>query len=303
MDPSPAEQRAKLRGLLGRLPDLRQDPTAQCLQVRETPHYHAERLLLDLNGIQQVPAWFVLPKDATGRVPAVLYSHAHGGDYALGKDEFLEGRSSLQAPPYAEALAARGYAGLCIDAWGFGERSGPTESSLFKLMLWRGQVLWGMMVYDALRALDYLAARPEIDPARLAAMGFSMGSTVSWWAAALDERLKVCVDFCCLTDYDALIEAEGLDLHGLYYFVPDLLNHFSTASINALIAPRPHLALAGIRDPLTPPAGLDRIDRHLQKIYSEQGAPDSWRLFRSDTAHGETPQMRTEALAWLQRWL
>ena len=48
-----------------------------------------------------------------------------------------------------------------------------------------------------------------------------------------------------MTDYAALIVAGGLDGHGIYYFVPSLVKHFSTARINVLIAPRPHLRLAG----------------------------------------------------------
>ena len=35
---------------------------------------------------------------------------------------------------------------------------------MFKAMLWQGQVLWGMMVYDSLRALDFLVQRPDVDP-------------------------------------------------------------------------------------------------------------------------------------------
>ena len=44
---------------------------------------------------------------------------------------------------------------------------------------------------DALRGLDYLAARPEVDAARLGTLGLSMGSTMAWWLAALDERVRV----------------------------------------------------------------------------------------------------------------
>lgn len=35
-------------------------------------------------------------------------------------------------------------------------------------------------------------------------------STMAWWLAALDERIKVTVDINCLTDFDALIAAKGL---------------------------------------------------------------------------------------------
>ena len=65
--------------------------------------------------------------------------------------------------------------------------------------------MWGMMVYDSIRALDYLETRPDIDAGRIGTLGLSMGSTMAWWLAALDERVKVCVDLCCLTDFEALM--------------------------------------------------------------------------------------------------
>jgi len=296
-------RRRTLYGLLGDLPDRSSPVKAVKIseEVRET--YVLEKLVLDLNGVETVPAYFVRPLDARGRLPVVLYNHAHGGDYVLGKDELLVGRSALQRPPYAEALTARGYGALAIDTWVFGERRGRTESEVFKHMLWHGQVLWGMMVYDSLRAIDYLLTRDDVDPSRLATLGLSMGSTMGWWVAALDERVKVCIDLCCLTDFQALIETRGLDGHGIYYYVPGLLKHFSAADINALIAPRPHLSLDGNFDRLTPPAGLDRIDAALKKVYAELGVPEAWQLRRYDIGHFETAAMRAEVLAFLERWL
>ena len=160
-----------------------------------------------------------------------------------------------------------------------------------------------MMVYDSLRALDYLHTRDDVDPQRLATLGLSMGSTMAWWAAALDPRLKVCIDLCCLTDYQALIDTNNLDGHGLYYYVPALLKHFTTSSINALIAPRPHLALAGDHDPLTPSPGLDRIDADLKRAYAHAGAPDAWKLVREPHGHFETAAMRAQIMAFLRQWL
>jgi dienelactone hydrolase len=233
----------------------------------------------------------------------MLYNHAHGGDYQLGKDELLRGRAILHEPPYAEVLAERGIASFCIDTWLFGERRGRTESEQFKQMLWQGQVLWGMMVFDSLRAVDYLCSRPDIDATRIGTMGLSMGSTMASWLAALDTRIKVCVDLCCLTDFRALIETRGLDRHGIYYYVPSLLKHFTTAEINALIAPRPHLSLAGNHDPLTPPAGLEQIDQKLKIVYAEFGCSDAWELKRYNVGHFETAEMRVAVLDFLDRWL
>lgn len=296
-------RREELRGLLGDTPDWRRPVSSRLVAQTTRSGYEWERLVLDLNGIEPVPAHFVKPAGAAGPLPCVLYCHAHGGEYGLGKDELVAGRDGLQAPPYAEALAAAGYAALCIDTWVFGERRGRAESEVFKEMLWRGRVLWGMMVYDSVRAIDYLCGRPDVDPARLASTGISMGSTMSWWTAALDPRVAVCIDLCCLTDYDALIESRGLDGHGLYYYVPGLLKRFSAGQINALIAPRPRLSLQGDYDRLTPPAGLDRIDREMRAAYAAAGRPEAWVLKRYPIGHFESADMRAEVMAFLKRWL
>ncbi|GAB4021200.1 dienelactone hydrolase family protein [Spirosoma koreense] len=296
-------RRKELYGLLGRLPDRNRPIRAELISRQETDELIIEKLLLDLNGLERVPAYFTRPKTQTSKLPVVLFNHSHFGQYDVGKEEFVRGRPEMQQPPYALALARAGYAGLCIDSWCFGERRTKSELDTFKEMLWHGQVLWGMMVYDNLRALDYLQTRPEVDTRRIATMGMSMGSTMAWWLAALDERVRVCVDLCCLTDYQALIDAKGLGLHGIYYYVPDLLTHFTTADINALISPRPHFGLAGRFDPLTPLPGLAKIDGALQTVYRQDGAPDAWQLRIYDVGHQETEAMRTDILAFYKKWL
>lgn len=297
------KRRRLLYELLGDLPDRHRPIRVVRTVTEEREDYILEKLMLDLNGIELAPAYFVKPKQLCGPAPTMLYNHAHGGTYPLGKDEFTAGRDALQSPPYAVEVARRGWCGFCMDTWNFGERRGRTEAELFKEMIWKGHVLWGMMVYDSLRGIDYLVSRPEVDAKRLCTAGISMGSTMAWWVAALDERIKVCVDICCLTDFDALIDARGLDGHGVYYYVPRLLKHFTTAQINALIAPRAHLALAGLYDRLTPPHGLDRIDAELCRVYESAGAAKAWRLSRYHCGHMETAAMRAEILAFLAEHL
>jgi acetyl esterase/lipase len=298
-----AARRQELYDLLGNLPPRSRPLDVQQIAEEEREGYVLETLVLDLNGIEPVPAYFVRPKDVPGPLPVILYNHAHGGDYVLGKDELVVGRKVLRQPPYADVLTRLGYAALCIDTWAFGERRGRSEGEIFREMLWSGQVMWGTMVFDSLRALDYLESRPNLDPARIGTLGLSMGSTMAWWLAALDTRVKVCIDICCLTDFEALTAHRSLEAHNVYYFVPSLLKHFTTAQINALIAPRAHLSLAGIFDPLTPPDGLDRIDAALREVYTAAGAADAWRLSRYATGHMETAAMRAEIIAFLRRWL
>lgn len=300
---SPAARRAELYGLLGALPGRQRAVKTEKLREETRDGYVLEHWVFDLNGIEPVPAYVARPASLSGRAPGVVFNHSHGGGYAIGKKEFIEGRSYLQPEPYAKVLTRLGYVSVCIDHWVFGERSHTPENDMFKAMLWKGQVLWGMMVYDSLRALDVLAARSDVDASRIATLGMSMGSTMAWWLAALDERIKVTVDINCLTDFDALLARKALSLHGLYYYVPALLNHFTTAQINALIAPRAHLALAGLRDALTPVEGLDAIDAALKDEYARLGHSERWSLLRYDVEHQETPEGRAAVVAFLERFL
>ena len=286
--------------------------------------YILEKLLLDLNGEEAVPAYFVKPKtyepasypesvkssisaesgeNTEKKWPVVLFCHSHGGRYELGKDELIKGNTYMYDPPYAEALTSAGYAALCIDSPIFGERHGRDELDYFKETLWQGKVLWGLMVYDHLRAIDYLHMRTDVDTNRLATLGMSMGSTMSWWLAALDERVKVCVDICCMTDFQILIEKDGLAGHGIYYFVPSLLKYFDTIAINSMIAPRPHLSVNGAYDELTPEPGMDKINTAMQLIYDQKQAGSAWVLKKYPVKHEETQEMRHEVMEFLRKYI
>ena len=302
-DSEHGRDRRFLYSLLGDLPEREAPISAEVVRCEELEYGELERLVLDLNGEESVPALFLKPKKGVARAPAILYHHAHGGDWALGKEELLRGRNELQDPPYGEVLCRRGFAVLAIDQWNFGERSGRSESALFKESLWKGKVLWGMMIYDALRALDYLETRSEIQARSIGTLGMSMGSTLAWWIAAFDERIAAVADICCMTDFHALIESGGLDQHGLYYYVPGLLKEFTTARIQGLICPRPHLSVVGTKDPLTPSAGLDTIDRQMKQRYGSESVSENWRLSRYPVGHRETCAMREEVIEFLTKHL
>ena len=303
---SQQRRRADLWGLLGDLPWQHQPAPPKLIRTEEHEQYTLERLVLDLNGIEPVPALLLIPRKIRRPAPGLLFIHWHAGMYGLGKEQLLVG-TNVQ-PAYAPVLAEMGVVTLAIDSWCFGERQHDTnghrgEEDAFKLMLWRGQVLFGMMMFDEFRALSYLASRPEVNPDRLGATGMSMGSTKTWWLAALDPRVRVAIDLCCLTDFDSLIAAHGLSGHGIFYFVPSLLKEFNTSTINELIVPRPHLSLNGRTDPLTPTAGVEKVRDHLLPMYRQYGREEDCRIELFDCAHEETPEMRNQVIDWMRRYL
>ena len=252
---------------------------------------------LDLNESVDVPATVVLPRTTPRAI--VLYCHAHGNNFAIGRSELLRGRPALAQPPYGEALPQLGVAAIAIDHHGFGDRATPGERVLNKRLLWEGRTLWGMRVADTLSVYDWLRAQDRFARVPIVALGLSMGSTMACWAAALEPGIAACVDLCGLAEFDALVESGADDLHGEYWFVPGLRKHFTAAGVSALIAPRPHLSCAGHDDPLTPPAGLEAIDAALSRIYAEAGAPGAWRQRVFPCGHVETPAMRAEVLSFL----
>ena len=301
-----ARRRDELWGLLGDLPERDPPKVAKLIKTERGDGYTLEHLELTLNPFEAVPALLLIPDKIERPAPALLYIHAHGGTYELGKEELLSGRSVL--PPYAPVCAEKGLVTLAIDSWCFSGRrhdaDGRTgEMDAFKHMLWKGQVLWGMMMFDEFQAVSYLASRPEVDPGRIGAFGLSMGATKAWWLAALDPRVRLCVDLCCLTDFEELIKINNLRGHSVYYYVPGLLKHFQTHEINELIVPRAHLSLNGRRDLLTPPAGVERIREHLMPLYRQHGDEADCRIELFDCGHEETPDMRRLVLEWFDREL
>ena len=301
-----ARRRKELWSLLGDLPWGHKRGPTTVLATEKRDGYTLERLVLDLNGIEPVPALLLIPDKRAARAPGLLYIHWHGGMYDLGKEQLLFGVDAQSA--YAPVCKEKGLVTLAIDSWCFGERKHDEngsrgEQDTFKYLLWNGQVLWGLMMFDEFRALDYLASRPEVDATRLGALGMSMGSTKAWWLAALNPRVRVCMDVCCLTDFEELIKIHNLSGHGVYYFVPSLLKHFSTAQINELIIPRAHLSVNGRLDELTPPAGVDSVRDYLLPLYQKYGKSEDCHIEMFDSPHWELPQMRKLILEWMDAYL
>ncbi len=307
------QRRAGIRKIiydcLGEIPPRPVTPRARLLSRERCDGYTAEKIEID-NGLDDViPAYLVIPDGLKGPAPAILLLHWHSGDKE--GPLFSSEEQNVRAP-----LVKRGFILLSIDGYFHGERlgkgpAGAVESnienqrdSLFKLHLWFGRTLWGLMLRDDMVAVDYLASRPEVDAERIGASGMSMGSTGAWWLAALDERVKTVVGVACFMRYRELVAHGQLRAHALYFFIPGILKHFDTEAVLGLLAPRPFLALTGDRDPTSPPSGIRILEKKLGQIYGLYGASEKFRsIIYPDVGHAYTPEMKSEMAAWFERWL
>lgn len=292
-----------LHDFMGELPQPNGPISVKHISTENFTDFTVERLVLDLNGYEAVPALFVRPLHGNAPFPAVLFNHSHGNLFHLGKMELINGCDYMLKRGYAYDLAKAGIASLCIDHMCFEERSGRTETAAYKQLLWDGCYMWAWMVFDSLRALDYLCTREDVDEKRIATVGMSMGSAMAQWVAALDPRIKVCVDICCLTNFDELAAERRYDQHGIYYYIPGMRKAFTTAQLNALIAPRAHFSIIGRDDPHTPPRGVERDEAELRSVYESMDAGDKWQLLRYPTGHVETEEMRFDAMEFLHKHL
>jgi dienelactone hydrolase len=300
--------RKTLLELLGEMPP-RPDPAKVRVVSREDKGpFTLERFEFD-NGVDMtVPGILALPKGAKGPLPVIVGMHGHSGS----KDEYLPNPANERSLGWM--LVQKGFAVAAIDGYFNGERvfhgprgkkerdAGGQELSLFKLHLWQGRTLWGMMLRDEQCLIDYLETRPELDKRRLGATGMSMGCTRAWWLAAIDDRPQAIVGVACFTRYTELL-AHGSS-HGIYYFVPGVLKHFDTEAIYSCVAPRPMLQLSGDQDRNAPPDGIEVLEKKLAAVYELHKQPDNFRsILYKDTGHEYLPEMRTAMVEWFVKHL
>jgi dienelactone hydrolase len=309
-------QRARVRAIvvhsLGETPARPSPAKVRVLSVDRKEGWRIEKFEFH-NGVDSlVPGYIAIPEDGKALHPAILTMHGHS---SAKENMFGQNPTSQNV---AEMLVKQGHVVIGIDNYFNGERKGKgpagdletmqrgsdQEMSLFKLNLWLGRTLWGMMLRDEQMALDYLVTRPEVDPAKIGAQGMSMGSTRAWWLAAIDDRIKAVVGVACFTRYEDLIAIRQLRAHGIYYFVPGILKHFDSEGVMALLAPRPFLALTGDRDAGSPPEGMKTLERILGDVYKVHGKPENFRsVIYPETGHVYTDEMKREMLEWFNRHL
>jgi len=218
------------------------EPVVEKTEQREG--YRQERISYLVEPQERIAAYLLVPDGAakSRRAPGVCLWHQHNGAYDVGKAE----PAGLKFGPMHHtgvALAREGYVVLCPDAAGFGERNKRgslngrnLEHYLFAMYVAEGKSLAWKNILDMRRAVDLLAARPEVDADHLGCYGHSMGSTHTWLVGPWEPRLKALVGNCCMPTYAAM---ERTDLiHCFPNYVPGWRQHGDIPDIAGLIAPR-----------------------------------------------------------------
>lgn len=317
----------------------REDFTLETLSISATKAYRIPaRLLLPKGRKGKLPGVLALHCHS-GRY---VWGHEKVLSSPDDSPPLLEFRKRAYGRPWAEALVRRGFAVLVIDAFYFGERRlrpeeiepktapGDMREALRKLAgLEKGGAEWivaidslagryehltaktifaagatwpGILVWDDMRSLDYLAGRPEVDPKRLGCLGLSLGGIRTAMLIAADPRIKA----ACVTGWMTLFGRQlrnHLRNHTWMVYVPGLYRWLDLPDAAALTAPGALLVQQCARDTLFPMDGMKGAVEQLEKIYAKAGLRERFRGSFYDVPHSFNPEMQEEAFAWLEKWL
>lgn len=253
----------------------------------------------------------------------------------------IEFRNGAYGRPWAEALVRRGYVVIVIDAFYFGARrlrveelasarvfpevreafgaarSAPPNSPAWitatnrvcsfyehltaKTLLAAGATWPGVLAWDDMRTVDYLATRPEVDPARIGCVGLSIGGLRAAHLIAADPRIKAASVTGWMTEFASQLRNHAR--HTWMAFVPGLYRSLDLPDAAALHAPGALLVQQCRRDTLYPVPAMEAVVEKLARIYRKAGLPQKFRGTFYDEPHSFKPAMQEEAFAWLDRWL
>ena len=337
-----AKARAKVLELLHYAPPPC-DPRAEVVERVDRGDYVEERVLFNTTPDVRVPAFVLVPKKAKGPAPALVALHDHGGFYVWGKEKLVElpgehpaltdfKRQLYGGRSIASELARAGYVVVAIDMfyWGerrmlladdaadwrerpasltperiaaFNRRAGESEQLVGRSIESAGFTWPGVMFWDDIRTLDYLARRPEVDASRIGCVGLSVGAVRSLHLAALDDRIKAAVVVGWMTSFPAQLERHVRNTIGFTKLVPGLYRHLDYPDVGSLAMPTPMLVINGGKDALFEPSGVRASFEKLAACYRKAGVSDRIETRLYDTPHEFNREMQAEAWGFLQKHL
>jgi dienelactone hydrolase len=304
------ELRRQLLEMLGLWPlPERTDLQAKVTGKLERPKFTVEKLVF-----QSMPGLYVtgnlyVPKPTPAKAPTILYVCGHGN---VVKDGVSYG-SKVFYQHHPAWYAEHGYVSLIIDTLELSEIPGEHHGTYREKMWWwhtLGYTPAGVECWNAMRALDYLETRPEVDPKRIGVAGRSGGGAYSWWIAATDDRIACAVPVAGIDDlqshlnegYPGRLEKGVIAGHCDCMFMTNTYR-WDFATVAALVAPRPLMLGNSDRDEIFPIPGIRRLADKVNRIYDLYGACNKFMVYETLGKHEDTVELRMGEFRWMNRWL
>lgn len=248
---------------------------------------------------QSVPGAYVVgnlyrPAQVKEKLPAVLYLCGH-----------TKGKVNAPYQQNPRWFGQHGYVALVLDPIQLGESQGFHHGT-YRGERWdwpsRGYTPAGTEVWNAMRALDYLESRDDVDAERMGVTGLSGGGVISWCLGAADPRVKVVVPVCQSGSIEQVVTDRGTDGHCDCAF---WINYYRWCwpDIGSLIAPRALLIAAGSEDVLWRPSGYRDAAQRIRRQYQALDAAEQFDIVEDLSPHGYTPKLRLAIFTWFNTHL
>jgi len=255
---------------------------AAIVETVEDSTYIREKIVFTGVHDSRVPGYLAIPTTGTPPYPCVLQLHSGGGS----KSTFWDAPGSSYEIQLTQELLAAGYAVLALDAQYFGERITENHYERATVFIFRrkwqsrGRNMFVQSTVEYRRAIDYLAARPEIDTTRIGALGHSLGGMITYYLTAVEPRIKVAIPCRVgLNMYDRL--------------VPEILApwHYVRA-----VGDRPLLMLMSGHDPFY-------LVEDAQRLFKLIKGSTKDLLFYDVDGHWLPEEYIPDAIAWFKKYL
>ena len=276
----------RIRKCFGPMPE-KSPLNARVTKTLERETYRIENVIFESRPNFLVTGNLYLPK-STQPVPGAIGVCGHS----------LNGKGAEAYQSFAQGLAKQGMACFLIDPVGQGERfqylneklgsrlgGGASEhNQMGNHQVLVGDVLGGWFAWDAIRALDYLLTRSEIDPQHLGVTGNSGGGTQTTWLCGLEPRFTMAAPSCFVTTFRR--DAENELPQDCEQCPPGVLAaNLDHCDFLAAMAPKPVIIMAQEKDYFDARGSAETYDR-LKKIYTLLGKPDNIQLHVGPDPHG-----------------
>ncbi len=270
--------------------------------------YKIEKIVYEALPHYFVPGNLYLPNKNFGESkPALLLPVGHS---PLGK-------AYREYQILACNLAKKGYIAFIYDPIGQGERDllPHRKKERTRRDMWcveqhmragnpnylMGNHLSYFFINDSKRAIDYLLTRNDVDSTKIGAIGISGGGTNTAYLCAVEERIKLAIPTCCVSNYKWILKKSmPMDVEQTFFGYIE-----KGFDINDLFWPfigKPLLLNFGIKDVLFPIEGAREVYRELNRIYSILDQEEKIAKLESNVGHEFSKEMRECCYSWVNKW-
>jgi len=279
------------------------------LDARITGVIEEKELIIEKVVFQSLPKMYVtanlyIPRVREEKTPAVLMQCGHA----------VEGKAYDEFQRAARMIARAGLMVFVTDPVGQGERLAYIENEepliagavanhqqFGHQCFLTGAASVKYFVADAMRAIDYLQSRADVDGDRIGATGISGGGTMTSVIAAVDVRVKAAAPGCwACAGEDYFFVGTSPDSEQIW---PGIIgNNFECHELMSVICPRPLLFLSA-EDDFIPIEGVKKLYGKCTEFWGIAGNASDVQMMVSPGPHGYSNEMAVCAAAFFQKHL